>query len=380
MKLVMTVMVRDEADVIAAMIEHHLAQGVDMIIATDNGSIDGTLEILEGYRDRGVLTLHQDPVHRKQQHSTVTTMAREAHTKFGADWVINADADEFWVTTNPAITLRTAFENISPDLQSFLVPVVDLTGLAATSGSGFNRLTLRDNRSDEAVREAGLLSHSTPNAVHVGRADIEVAQGNHAVNLASLEDPDAEWGIEVLHMPWRSWAQYQRKVENAGRAYEANTDLLPSPNHHGMRDYRRLQDGALLPFYLLRHPTQEAIDVGLLDGSYSRETRLTGHSAHGLPDVLLEPTLEAMYRTYGEILLAAENRQHRTDQDLRALVEHSAAEKARLTDALVAANVRAATLETTILHFRARRVVRLADTTSRLQHATVDLVSKVLKK
>jgi hypothetical protein len=34
MRFVVTVMVRDEVDVIAAMVEHHLAQGVDMIIAT----------------------------------------------------------------------------------------------------------------------------------------------------------------------------------------------------------------------------------------------------------------------------------------------------------------------------------------------------------
>ena len=54
MKFVVTVMVRDEADIIAAMVEHHLAQGADLIIATDNGSIDGTTEVLQAYADLGV--------------------------------------------------------------------------------------------------------------------------------------------------------------------------------------------------------------------------------------------------------------------------------------------------------------------------------------
>src|SRR5215207_4020051 len=97
MKLVTTVMVRDEIDIIAAMIEHHLAQGSDLIIATDNGSVDGTTEVLQRYADLGVIELHHDPVHRKQHGAVVTRMARRARTEHAADWVINADADAFWV-------------------------------------------------------------------------------------------------------------------------------------------------------------------------------------------------------------------------------------------------------------------------------------------
>src|SRR5206468_4992274 len=61
MRLVVTLMVRDEVDIIAAMIEHHLAQGADLIIATDNGSVDGTTDVLQRYADQGVLELHHDP-------------------------------------------------------------------------------------------------------------------------------------------------------------------------------------------------------------------------------------------------------------------------------------------------------------------------------
>ena len=63
----MTLMVRDEVDLVAAMIEHHLAQGVDLIIATDNGSVDGTREVLADYAALGAVELHDDPHHRKQQ-------------------------------------------------------------------------------------------------------------------------------------------------------------------------------------------------------------------------------------------------------------------------------------------------------------------------
>jgi hypothetical protein len=254
-KLVMTLMVRDEADIIAAMIEHHIAQGVDLIIATDNGSVDGTAEILERYAAAGVVELHHDPVQRKQQSVVVTGMARRAYTFHRADWVINGDADEFWVPVDRSLTLREALENIPVEIQSWRVPVINMTGMPAETGAGLDRLVYRDERPDETLMQsAGLHAQPTANAIHIGFADISVRQGNHFVNLESKGEPDAAFALEVLHYPWRSWEQYSHKVEVTGLAYEASPNLRPSPNHHGMRDYRRLRAGRLYDFYVYRHP------------------------------------------------------------------------------------------------------------------------------
>ena len=216
MKLVVTVMVRDEIDIVAAMVEHHLAQGADLIIATDNGSVDGTAEVLQRYADLGVLELHHDPVLRKQQHAVVTGMARRACTEHQADWVINADADEFWVAQNPRLTLREAFARIDPGLGSFVVPVHDMIGAPAAEGTGLQRLVYRDDRPVERMREVGVHAHATPDSVHVADPEVVVSQGNHFVNIPSKGRPDPEWAIEVLHFPWRSWAQFSGKVERAG--------------------------------------------------------------------------------------------------------------------------------------------------------------------
>ena len=54
MKLVMTLLVRDEADIVDAQIAFHLAAGVDFVIATDNRSEDGTTDVLERYEQMGV--------------------------------------------------------------------------------------------------------------------------------------------------------------------------------------------------------------------------------------------------------------------------------------------------------------------------------------
>ena len=286
-----TLMVRDEVDIVAAMVEHHIAQGLDRLIVTDNGSVDGTTEVLQQYADAGFVELHHDPVHRKQQHVLVTGMARRARTEYAADWVINADADEFWVPRDKNLTLREALEGIPLELNAFPVPVTNLVGPPARSGAGFDRLCWRDARTKEQLNAIGIFAHPTDNALHRGDPDVVVAQGNHFVNLKSTGSPDPALAIEVLHVPWRSWAQHERRVLNTGRAYDANPDLNPSPNHHMMNDYRRYQAGRLWYLYLLRLPTEAELLAGEADGRFVRDPWLAEHlhslvERARLPDLL----------------------------------------------------------------------------------------------
>ena len=94
MTLVLTLLCRDEADILEPMLRFHLERGVDPIIATDNGSVDGSLEILQrlnGADGCGCCRNRNTPMTRRW----VTRMARMA-AELGAEWVIHSDADEFW--------------------------------------------------------------------------------------------------------------------------------------------------------------------------------------------------------------------------------------------------------------------------------------------
>ncbi|WP_293695756.1 glycosyltransferase family 2 protein [uncultured Agrococcus sp.] len=257
-RVVMTMMVRDEADVIAAAIEHHLAEGFDRILVTDNASRDGTREILDEYARVAPVTVYHDPEHRKQQTQVVTRMARLARVEFGADWVVNSDADEFVVSRTPDAFVSDVIRSWPKEIVATTVPVVNLVGPVAKTGGGLiTRMLWRDERSAGQLRAAGVPAHPTPNAIHVGHPGVDVRQGNHFTSLLSKGEPPGGPGIEVLHVPWRSWEQFERKTINAGRGYEANPTLRPSPNHHGMRDWRRWQEGRLLPFYMARMVTSE---------------------------------------------------------------------------------------------------------------------------
>lgn len=298
-RIVMTLMVRDEADIVAAMIEHHLAQGVDLIIATDNGSVDGTRQILADYAETGRVELHDYLKHDKNQSAVVSSMASRAATQHGATWVVNADADEFFIARDPALTLRDALTAIPTELGSFEVPVVNMTGLPAREGTAFERLVWRDVREESTLMETvALHAHPTANVIHVGRADVTVQQGNHGVDIPSQGNPDPAHAIEVLHFPWRTYAQYSTKIINMGRSYETSTHLNPSPRHHGMRDYRFWKAGVLEALYLVRHPSQEPGEGFVHDDRLLQSLRgLVGNGRALLPE-RLEPLLGGDWQAY----------------------------------------------------------------------------------
>ena len=93
----MTMVVRDEEDVVGANLDYHLAQGVDVILVTDNASSDGTPEILAEHARGGRVHVDRDEGEAHDQVSRVNRLTRIAAETHGADWIIHCDADEFWL-------------------------------------------------------------------------------------------------------------------------------------------------------------------------------------------------------------------------------------------------------------------------------------------
>ena len=68
MKIVMTLLVRDEQDIIRENIEFHLSQGVDFFIVTDNRSVDMTPIYLKEYEKQGAGEILLTSIDHEEMH------------------------------------------------------------------------------------------------------------------------------------------------------------------------------------------------------------------------------------------------------------------------------------------------------------------------
>jgi hypothetical protein len=251
----MTLLVRDEADIVADMLEYHLARGVDHVVATDNGSVDGTLEILERYRDRGVLTLLHESSREYLQPEWVTRMARLAVTEHGADWVLHADADEiFW--PNGADGFKPLLEAVPDGLGAVVAPVLHFRPRVGVEGPWHARLTVRDSVS---VKPGG---GPVYHVLHRAHPDAVVGPANKVVTGPGLGVVPAWRPISCLHFPMRSWEQYQGKVVRGGRAFKPW-----SWDEH-------VEGGGLEAFFRSHLVDDDAVRAGVRDGSLVLDERV----------------------------------------------------------------------------------------------------------
>ena len=289
MKLVMTLKVRDEEDVIEDNLRFHHALGVDFFIVTDNGSVDRTPEILARYADAGLAHVIREETSDLRAHEVhwTTEMARLAATEFGADWVFHGDADEFWWPARG--TLKEALTPIADRYGSVVCPRTEFVGRPDGPGSFAERLVIREARSSLQPK---VLHRADPNAVVLsnthevaatrgedlwqalrppGRAVVRLLRENGGVDVPA-EDIRLVWApawpIRILHFPVRSLEQFERRAQislSAGGWGE-----------HGR--YGRLREvvdgGRLGELYAELVCDDAAVEEGIAAGRFVRDERL----------------------------------------------------------------------------------------------------------
>lgn len=213
--LVMTLLVRDEEDIIAANLDFHLAQGVDFFIVMDNLSTDRTAAELIPYQDRGLLhyILQEDDSFDKR--SWVTMMARLAFERYGTKWVINNDADEFWWPLAQS-TLRDTLLGLPKHCQVVRAQRHNFTPITGATGRFYEEMIYREKTSLNPLGQP-----LPPKVCHRGSKDVIVRPGSHAVEGISTTGICTN-AIEILHYPIRNLQQYENKIINGGRAYRRN--------------------------------------------------------------------------------------------------------------------------------------------------------------
>jgi hypothetical protein len=221
-------LVRNEADVIGVTIAHHLALGLDGIVVADNGSTDGTDEVLRRI-SKGESRLRWRRDESPFDQAVLTTrLAREAYD-LGADWVVPFDADEFWWAGGKdlkTILARTDASVLSVELVTFVQARrhVRSTTLALADITWRPANQLEPDRDTRDLIEARQLACLEMAALRklVFRANpkLEVGRGNHKI-AGVAGTPEKCDSIKCLHAPLRSREVLEARAEREGRLEDA---------------------------------------------------------------------------------------------------------------------------------------------------------------
>lgn len=209
-------LVKDERDVIEYVLQH-LRYHVDFAIVADNGSTDGTREIIERVQNSSseywIEIVDDDEIGYYQSRKT-TALAQKA-LEMGHSWVIPCDADECWyVGADIERPIKDYLAGIAPDthiLEAELFNHIPSSGNAKEEENPFIRIGWRKRERSPLPKVACRLHE-----------ELVIHAGNHG---AYLPGPSlAAGGLVVRHFSWRSAEQYLQKIRNGQAAYAA-TDL-----------------------------------------------------------------------------------------------------------------------------------------------------------
>src|SRR3954453_8410378 len=265
MKLVMTLLARDEADIVRDQLEFHRNAGVDFVIAMDNLSQDGTTEILESYARDGHVHLIRQEGEYLRQADWITEMGRMAATDFGADWVIPSEADEFWWPRGEPLkgcltSIPARYGIVRALLRHFVPRPADGSPVA-------ERMTVRISTSSPINDPRSLFR---PNLKVVHRADSNV---NVSIGAQRLIDspflPLRGWyPLEFFHFPVRSLEQCEHKYAHQ----QVAPGQTPSPYYDRVREL--IEAGRLADVWESLVVDDTALARGLEESTLVTDTRL----------------------------------------------------------------------------------------------------------
>jgi hypothetical protein len=242
MKIFGVTVVRNEADIVALAINYHLALGCTRVLVTDDGSTDGTSDIVGEIAAKSGRVEWRRHIGEFHQAQLLTELGREAFRQ-GADWIVPFDADEFWyapVRTFAEVLRTTAAGALRAPVLNYVQDRDQLTA----DPTAVLRMTRRppvsigpadQGRALVEQRRIGYVEAMyPPKWITRAAGNIEILRGNHGV--AHLNGR-ARTTIELvcLHAPARSRDALARKAEQSQRLQAARCRECEGWHTHRVR-------------------------------------------------------------------------------------------------------------------------------------------------
>jgi hypothetical protein len=192
-----------------------------------------------------------------------TRMARQAATEHGADWVINTDADEFWLPRRG--TLKETFGAI-PGRYGIVWGLTRAFVPRPEDGRSFSeRMTVR-LAANAPINDPASPYRPHAKVAHRGDPTISVHFGSHLAHSPTLA-PLRDWYFaDVLHFPFRTQAQYERK--GVRRAHG------DKPLGQYVRAHRAHEEHRVGDLYRQLVVDDDVLERGLREGTLVVDTRL----------------------------------------------------------------------------------------------------------
>jgi hypothetical protein len=252
-KVVITVHVLDNADVLRDFLEWCTSLDVDLILASDFGSTDGSQDILEDFARRKLLKWSLNRERNIEHYDPTAVLARVARDQHGADWVIPCDIDEFLCVEDGP--LRAVLDRATADeLTVLTIGGGNMTGPRLAPGQSAPRiLTLRIVRTAQATADQQLSGEVPfPPIFHEKGVKTAVRAAAFSSYGAGAHTAESAWGrtdarpeLRYLHYPLRTFEAYRLKVQHAAEWFVANPQLPAWWGWHWRRLIRVNEAGRL---------------------------------------------------------------------------------------------------------------------------------------
>jgi hypothetical protein len=269
MKLVLTLVVRDEEDIIKANIDYHLAAGVDFVMVTDHRCQDRTMDIVGEYQRQGYASVQSQLEPGFYQARWSTEMARVAFERHAADWVICGDADEFWWVENGG-TIKQILNQAPASASALRARRYNFVARSRLDDVNFlSSMTFREVFSRNLFGRRLL-----PKVCFRARPDVTVRQGNHSIMVGGEKvEPADTADLSIFHFPIRSKDQFLAKVRVHGEAYE-QTELSSGVGSVKRKLYDLLKGDGLKSYLRESMLTDEELAAAVSRGDAVEDTRL----------------------------------------------------------------------------------------------------------